>query len=136
RAAHSLKGAARIVVIDAGVALAHAMEDFFVAAQGRRVTLDQRQIDLLLQGVDLMMSIAKTADLSEQDALGRATIDLFVGELGQILRAQDTPRPAETELEPVSPASPMPPEHADPGVLEATTDRETADRLLRVTAEN
>src|SRR5207249_10513585 len=32
RAAHSLKGAARIVDLDAGVALAHAMEDLLVAA--------------------------------------------------------------------------------------------------------
>ena len=33
RAAHSLKGAARMVDVDAGVALAHAMEDFLVACQ-------------------------------------------------------------------------------------------------------
>ena len=33
RAAHSLKGAARIVGLDAGVGVAHAMEDCFVAAQ-------------------------------------------------------------------------------------------------------
>ena len=43
RAAHSLKGAARIVDIDAGVALAHAMEDFLVAAQEGRIALDQGQ---------------------------------------------------------------------------------------------
>ena len=33
RAAHSLKGAARIVGLDAAVRVAHAMEDGFVAAQ-------------------------------------------------------------------------------------------------------
>src|ERR1700694_3591096 len=54
RAAHSLKGAARIVDIGAGVALAHAMENYFVAAQEGRITLNQEQIDLMLQGVDLM----------------------------------------------------------------------------------
>ena len=43
RAAHSLKGAARIVDIEAGVALAHAMEDLLVAAQHGRVQLDQRR---------------------------------------------------------------------------------------------
>ena len=68
RAAHSLKGAARIVDIDAGVALAHAMEDFFVAAQQGRIALDQEQIDLLLQGVDLMMAIAKAPDLEPGQA--------------------------------------------------------------------
>jgi len=33
RAAHSLKGAARIVGLDAAVRIAHVMEDCFVAAQ-------------------------------------------------------------------------------------------------------
>lgn len=33
RAAHSLKGAARIVGLDDGVKVAHAMEDLLVAAQ-------------------------------------------------------------------------------------------------------
>ena len=48
RAAHSLKGAARIVGLDVGVRVAHAMEDCFVAAQEGRLTLRQAQIDLLL----------------------------------------------------------------------------------------
>ena len=38
RAAHSIKGAARIVRIDHAVRLAHAMEDLLVAAQSSRVT--------------------------------------------------------------------------------------------------
>ena len=37
RAAHSLKGAARIVGIDAGVSVAHVMEDCLVAAQEGRL---------------------------------------------------------------------------------------------------
>ena len=47
RAAHSLKGAARIVEIGAGVTLAHAMEELFVAAQEGRTILSQAQIDQL-----------------------------------------------------------------------------------------
>ena len=39
RAAHSLKGAARIVGLDAAVRVAHAMEDAFVAAQKSPVPL-------------------------------------------------------------------------------------------------
>ena len=58
RAAHSLKGAARIVQADSAVALAHAMEDLFVAAQRGRLRLDQGAIDLLLRGVDLMSATA------------------------------------------------------------------------------
>src|SRR5258707_6328901 len=63
RAAHSLKGAARIVDLDAGVALAHAMEDVLVAAQASRITLEREQIDILLRGVDLIIAIARTPDL-------------------------------------------------------------------------
>ena len=39
RAAHSLKGAARIVGLDAAVRVAHAMEDCFVAAQKGKLVL-------------------------------------------------------------------------------------------------
>ena len=62
RAAHSVKGAARIVNLPAGVELAHAMEDLFVAAQEGRLSLHQAQIDLLLKGADLMLAIAKNLE--------------------------------------------------------------------------
>ena len=52
RAAHSIKGAARMVDIDTAVKLAHAMEDCFVAAQQGDLHLQPQQIDLLLKGVD------------------------------------------------------------------------------------
>ena len=39
RAAHSLKGAGRIVGINAAVSVAHVMEDVFVAAQRDQVAL-------------------------------------------------------------------------------------------------
>ena len=42
RAAHSLKGAARIVGLDAAVRVAHAMEDCFVAAQKGKLVLAAR----------------------------------------------------------------------------------------------
>ena len=52
RAAHSLKGAARIVNLLPAVNIAHAMEDCFVAAQQGRLTLVQGHIDALLRGAD------------------------------------------------------------------------------------
>src|SRR6266446_10790579 len=58
RAAHSLKGAARIVGLMVGVGVAHAMEECFVAAQDGRITLRHTHIDLLLGGVDLLGRIA------------------------------------------------------------------------------
>ena len=60
RAAHSLKGAARVVGLEVGVRVAHVMEDCFVAAQRGAITLRQAQIDVLLRGVDLLNQIANT----------------------------------------------------------------------------
>lgn len=59
RAAHSLKGAARIVNLNTAVRVAHAMEDCFVAAQQGKLRLDQPLIDVLLRGVDLFQHIAR-----------------------------------------------------------------------------
>ena len=57
RAAHSLKGAARIVGLDDGVKVAHAMEDLLVAAQEGLLRLLPEQIDGLLQGSDLLRRV-------------------------------------------------------------------------------
>jgi two-component system sensor histidine kinase and response regulator WspE len=59
RAAHSLKGAARMVDLDAAVRVAHELEDLFVAAQEGSLALVPKQIDLLLHGVDLLQRIAQ-----------------------------------------------------------------------------
>ena len=59
RAAHSVKGAARIVAIDPAVQLAHVMEDCFVAAQKHTVTLGAEQVDVLLHGTDLLLNISQ-----------------------------------------------------------------------------
>lgn len=67
RAAHSLKGAARIVGVDAGVTVAHVMEDCLVAAQEGRLRLSAEHIDALLQGTDLLMRIATPGDTAAQD---------------------------------------------------------------------
>ncbi|MFN7974058.1 MAG: hybrid sensor histidine kinase/response regulator [Acidobacteriota bacterium] len=54
RAAHSLKGAARVVGLDAPVKLAHAMEDYLVRAQRGEVPIDGGGIDALLAGTDAL----------------------------------------------------------------------------------
>jgi len=66
RASHSIKGAARMVDIDAGVKLAHAMEDCFVAAQNGELVLQPHQVDLLLEGVDFLIAISKDEADPEQ----------------------------------------------------------------------
>jgi chemotaxis protein histidine kinase CheA len=54
RAAHSIKGAARIVGVDAAVQVAHVMEDCLVAAQRGELHLDAEAIDVLLRGLDVL----------------------------------------------------------------------------------
>jgi two-component system, chemotaxis family, sensor histidine kinase and response regulator WspE len=69
RAAHSIKGAARIVALDAVVNLAHVMEDSFVAAQGKAIVLQSDQVDVLLQGVDLLQGISQVSNAALPDWL-------------------------------------------------------------------
>lgn len=71
RAAHSIKGAARIVGLDAVVGLAHVMEDCFVAAQNQTITLDADQIDVLLRGVDILQSLSQMGDSDLADTLAQ-----------------------------------------------------------------
>jgi two-component system sensor histidine kinase and response regulator WspE len=52
RAAHSIKGAARIVGLNAAVSLAHAMEDVLSAAQQQKLALTPDHVDLLLKAND------------------------------------------------------------------------------------
>ncbi|MCC3408770.1 MAG: hybrid sensor histidine kinase/response regulator [Microcoleus sp. PH2017_10_PVI_O_A] len=60
RAAHSLKGAARIVGLDAAVQIAHVMEDCFVAAQAGSIALDAPdKIDVMLRAIDLLAQISQ-----------------------------------------------------------------------------
>ncbi len=58
RAAHSIKGAARIVGIDTAVRLAHVMEDALVAAQDGKIRLGSADIDILLRGSDVLAGLA------------------------------------------------------------------------------
>ena len=58
RAAHSRKGAARIVGHEGVAAIAHELEECFVAAQGGKLEISGSQIDVLLRGVDVMAQTA------------------------------------------------------------------------------
>ena len=80
RAAHSLKGAARIVGRKAAVRITHVMEDAFVAAQKGELEISRRHIDILLRGVDLLNRIAAVpeADIPEWDAAREPEIAAFL----------------------------------------------------------
>jgi two-component system sensor histidine kinase and response regulator WspE len=88
RAAHSLKGAARIVNIQLVVRVAHAMEDCFVAAQQGKLQLGQPEIDVLLRGVDLLLNLAKRADASTSSPSPHedAEVNQFLNSLANVLQ--------------------------------------------------
>jgi two-component system, chemotaxis family, sensor histidine kinase and response regulator WspE len=84
RAAHSLKGAARIIGLQDGVDLANAMEECFVAAQRGTLALSAVHIDELLRGTDLLLRIA---DDKPSARASRAEIDACVAHLSGFVGA-------------------------------------------------
>jgi two-component system sensor histidine kinase and response regulator WspE len=133
RAAHSLKGAARIVGLDEGVKVAHVMEDCLVAAQEGRLVLAPEHIDALLFGTDLLLHITDPELAGEQ---GRLSADHFVARLERLLRSEAAPvmvaveATLATALAPVHDTTPPEP-GADP-----RQPAEAGERVLRVTAEH
>ena len=145
RAAHSLKGAARMVDLDAAVVVANELEEVFVAAQGGSLVLLPVHVDVLLRGVDLLHQIAQTPDGKiETENSGRADgVQQFIRDLDKV-RAVDLSEVVIVE----SPQS----ENANAfASLPSTSQEETAitspsnevndaqrkhQRFLRVTPEN
>ena len=75
RAAHSLKGAARIVGVDAGVSVSHLMEDCLVSAQEGRLYLQPEHIDALL----MRIATPGSANAGPQD------VDAYVALMNRLL---------------------------------------------------
>ncbi len=165
RAAHSIKGAARIVQLDVGVRLAHVMEDCLVAAQEAGLVLTGAGIDVLLAGGDLLSKLSEVAEESVPGWIeehGEA-IEALISQLGQVragtwlgpAAATATPVPASvppqepgTAPEPEPAATPplkapevVPAPHAPgasvPAERAAAGPRrgETQDRTLKVSAQ-
>ncbi len=150
RAAHSLKGAARIVNLQPAVRLAHALEDCFVAAQRGKLLLRRREIDLLLRAVDLLQHFARQTEGNtlDTDAESRGDIRELLDSLAQLASPGEGSAPAATDETPVQPAGPgkshlvsLPP-GGEPGSLEpysqaiAPRKGEAPERVVRLTAEN
>ena len=97
RAAHSLKGAARIVGLDPAVRVAHSLEDVFVAAGKGTFRVQPRHADRLLGGVDFLSSISKADDALEPTSDWAARAEQLVAELTTMLAEQESPVPAAAE---------------------------------------
>ncbi|CRM94813.1 Chemotaxis protein CheA [Pseudomonas sp. 22 E 5] len=136
RAAHSLKGAARIVGVDAGVSVSHVMEDCLVSAQESRLYLQPEHIDALLQGTDLLMRIA-----TPDNNVGPADIEAYVALMERLLDPSQAPVKPAPPPEPAAVVEELPPEPepAPPVAAEPLRQNkrmtEGGERVLRVTAE-
>ncbi len=102
RAAHSIKGAARIVGLDPVVGLAHAMEDLLVAGQDGKATLGADAVDALLAGTDVLRQVGELKD-GETDAFfgeNQPRIDEIIADLqaAQSGEAPPAPSPAASAL--------------------------------------
>jgi two-component system sensor histidine kinase and response regulator WspE len=108
RAAHSIKGAARIIGIDAAVRLAHAMEDVLVAAQRGSESVGSERIDQLLAGTDLLAGLASVSesDLASWSEEHHQAIDEIVALLGAAM--PNAPAALPSAAEAPSPGSPAP----------------------------
>jgi two-component system sensor histidine kinase and response regulator WspE len=103
RAAHSIKGAARIIGLDVIVSLAHAMEDCFLAAKDGRESLGSARVDQLLQGVDVLGEVRSITE-PELPAWKDARADRIASLVAQL----KAPPPAQTAPAPVVQVAPAP----------------------------
>jgi two-component system, chemotaxis family, sensor histidine kinase and response regulator WspE len=156
RAAHSLKGAARIVGLDPAVRVAHALEDVFVAAGKGTFRVRPEHADRILSGVDFLSAIARADDALAPVSDWPARAERLVGDLGSMVAGQTAaagpptavsgppappagqavvpapaPAPVAASASP-PPAAPSPP--AAP--VAAPRPTEQADRVVRVSADS
>ncbi|RUL87563.1 hybrid sensor histidine kinase/response regulator [Tautonia sociabilis] len=115
RAAHSIKGAARIVGLGAAERVAHALEDALVAAGRGEVTLGKRAVDTMLAGVDLLSESAQIAeaDVEEWNRGSSDRVEALVGAIRAILDGPPTGSETGTDSEPES----ADPSSAEPGTV-------------------
>ncbi|MBW4443888.1 MAG: hybrid sensor histidine kinase/response regulator [Plectolyngbya sp. WJT66-NPBG17] len=128
RAAHSIKGAARIVGLDAAVELAHQMEDCFVAAQKQTLALKAAQIDALFRSVDLIQSISQTQDVQQWFSQHHAEIESVHSAI--ISDSKQPPKPI---------VAPPPEPVREPEIREPENNAQrdaSRDRAVRISADN
>jgi two-component system, chemotaxis family, sensor histidine kinase and response regulator WspE len=155
RSAHSIKGAARIVQADVVVAIAHDLEDYFVAAQAGEVVPTPDHVDVLLMGADLILELAQGVEQSQ--VLPNAS-DPRIANYLEVLRSLltnpallvETPpqTPATNAIEtffesiepeppPIAvPESPMPPPPPPEEARSLRVNRDSLQRLMDLAGES
>ena len=116
RAAHSLKGAARIVGLEPAVDVAHALEDVFVAAGKGRLRVRPEHADVLLAAIDFLSSVATADDALSAGSPWQGKAEELVARLGRVDETPASPPPAasETGQQPTAPEPATPDQSAAP----------------------
>ncbi|MBJ7297331.1 MAG: response regulator [Dolichospermum sp.] len=136
RAAHSIKGAARIVNLDGVVELTHVMEDCFVATQAKTITLTPDNVDVLLQGVDLLQSISQLNDTELPDWLEKHQADFInIRDNVAAILQPDTPITNHQSLAPSS-QSPIANHQSRVATVEVKNTAKYHNRVVDVSADN
>jgi two-component system sensor histidine kinase and response regulator WspE len=134
RAAHSIKGAARIVGIEAAVQLAHVMEDCFTAAKETRIRLTSEAVDVLLQGVDALQRICSLQPDPELSGTWLQSLQQRIASVkdGRTPTPVAEQPPASSDAHGVAALSVSPPGSAERRLkLPADLDDAAADELRR-----
>ena len=145
RAAHSIKGAARIVQMEAAVTVAHALEDYFVAAIEGRLRIGAQQVDVLLSGVDLLsrLSLIEEANLSAQLPAYEVEANLVANSISALVSAAaeeaviESFPAAENRQQKEKEKPDVDPSPLDQSVIdESGLSAGGTDRMIRISAEN
>jgi two-component system sensor histidine kinase and response regulator WspE len=152
RAAHSIKGAARVVGIDVVVSLAHQMEDAMVRVQKGHEACSAARVDQLLQATDLLTQLTglREADLPSWSAGHAAEINGLVTALSAPIPteiaaatppaaapARATPDAAVVRLtQPVAPTEVAPSGEPSPARAKPVEVLSQEVRTVRVNADN
>ena len=145
RAAHSLKGAARIIGLDPAVRVAHAMEDCVVAAGKGTFHVRPEHADVLLAGIDFLSTIARAQDALSPESLWAVNAEKLVLALADLMQAAPVlpaqVLPAPVARIPTTAETQVPPsQEADPSAtvqpVSAASRIEQADRVVRVSADS
>ena len=143
RAAHSIKGAARIVGLSRAVSLAHAMEDLLSAAQQGKLTLTGDHVDLLLKGNDLYIAMSRldTAAIAGWLTEREASLEKMALDIRTALTETDAPSPPpipEIPKQREAPAPPPvepPPASPDPDLLPGSVNLKCKLRMDMTAAD-
>ena len=131
RAAHSLKGAARIVGLDAAVQVAHALEDVFIAAGDNKISVQPSYADILLTGIDFLSSIAAAdngTDTTWQDKANTCVRDL------QALTSSTPQQASDSIPESVGPTT-SEGTHKEPSTISRSSSKAEPTRQVTETAD-